>query len=90
MTPAQIKAPEHDFDPQIIVYTHVQQVIYRHALLLQRLGKIEQAEAVYQRLADAEPEESAFYAAALSALETGKGLDNKPLTVRLGILALAQ
>ncbi len=82
MTPAQIKAPEHDFDPQIIVYAHVQQVIYRHSMLLQRLGKIDQAKAVYQRLAKAEPERAAFYAAAMETLETGKGLDNKALTVR--------
>ncbi len=82
LTPARIEAPAHQFDPQIIVYSHVQRVVQRHALLLQRLGRIDEAKAVYKRLADAEPEEQAYYKAALESLETGKKLDNKALNVR--------
>ncbi|CAN0500404.1 unnamed protein product, partial [Scytosiphon promiscuus] len=37
--------------------------------------------AVYQKLADAEPEEAISYAAAIESLETGKNLDNEPLDV---------
>ena len=81
MTPSKIEAPEHDFDPKGLIYSHVRTVISRHALLLQRLGRIDEAKAVYQQLADAEPEEAISYAAALDSLETGKNLKNKPLTV---------
>lgn len=81
MTPSKIEAPEHDFDPKGLIYNHVRTVISRHALLLQRLGRIDEAKAVYQQLADAEPEEAISYAAAMDSLETGKNLKNKPLTV---------
>lgn len=84
MTPSVIRAPEHSFDPQGLVYTHVKTVIARHALLLQRLGRVDEAKVVYARLAAAEPEEAASYAAALESLETGKNLDNKPLDLRSG------
>lgn len=84
MTPSVIQAPEHSFDPKGLVYTHVKTVIARHALLLQRLGRIEDAKAVYARLAAAEPEEAASYSAAMESLETGKNLDNKPLDLRSG------
>jgi tetratricopeptide (TPR) repeat protein len=82
MTPTNIEAPEHEFDPKALLYSHVKTVISRHALLLQRLGRIEEAKATYQRLADAEPEEVISYAAALDSLETGKNLNNKALNVR--------
>lgn len=90
LTPITIEAPEHEFDPQGIVFAHVSTVIVRHALLLQRMGRIEEAKLVYQKLADAEPEQAASYAAAIDSLETGKNLENKPLTVRTGFaLALS-
>jgi tetratricopeptide (TPR) repeat protein len=82
MTPAEIEAPEHQFDPKGLLYSHVRTVVSRHALLLQRLGRIEEAKAVYQKLADAEPEEAISYAAAIESLETGKNLDNEALDVR--------
>lgn len=90
LTPDTIEAPEHEFDPQGIVFAHVSTVIVRHALLLQRMGRIEDAQLVYRKLADAEPEQVAGYAAAIDSLETGRNLENKPLTVRTGFaLALS-
>jgi tetratricopeptide (TPR) repeat protein len=90
LTPTVITAPEHEFDPQGIVFAHVSTVVVRHALLLQRMGRIEEAKAAYKQLADAEPEQATSYAAAIESLETGKNLDNKPLTVRSGFaLALS-
>ncbi|MDV7402203.1 hypothetical protein RZS08_62855, partial [Arthrospira platensis SPKY1] len=80
----RIEAPEHEFDPRGLVYTYVSTVIVRRALLLQRLGRIDEAKSVYQLLADAEPEQSTSYAAALDSLETGKNLDNRPLTYLTG------
>lgn len=80
LTPSKIDAPEHEFDPRSIVFQHVSTVIVRHALLLQRLGRIDEAKAVYEQLAAAEPEQATSYAAAIESLETGKNLDNKPLT----------
>lgn len=82
MTPREIEAPEHEFDPKGILFTHVQLVISRKALLLRRMGRIEEAQEAYRRLAEAEPEEAAFYAAAMEALATGRGLDDTPLTTR--------
>tara|TARA_R110002051_G_scaffold23801_1_gene59660 strand:+ start:4179 stop:6116 length:1938 start_codon:yes stop_codon:yes gene_type:complete len=81
MTPSKIEAPEHQFDPKGLLYSHIRTVISRHALLLQRLGRIDEAKAVYQKLADAEPEEAISYAAAMDSLETGKNLRNQPQTV---------
>ncbi len=90
LTPTTIEAPQHEFDPQGIVFAHISTVIVRHALLLQRLGRIEESKLVYQQLADAEPEQATSYAAAIDSLETGKNLKNKPLTVRTGFaLALS-
>lgn len=90
LTPTLIKAPEHEFDPQGIVFAHISTVIVRHALLLQRMGRVQEAQSVYQQLADAEPEQSTSYAAAIESLETGKNLKNKPLTVSAGFaLALS-
>ncbi len=82
MTPSKIEAPEHQFDPQAILFSHVQMVVARRALLLRRLGRIEEAQDVYRRMAEAEPERAVFYAAALESLETGRGLDDKPLDVQ--------
>ncbi len=84
LTPTVIQAPEHEFDPQGIVFAHISTVIVRHALLLQRMGRIEESKLVYQQLADAEPEQSTSYAAAIDSLETGKNLKNKALTVKTG------
>ena len=81
LTPSKIEAPEHQFDPKGLLYGHIRTVISRHALLLQRLGRIDEAKAVYQQLADAEPEEAISYAAAIDSLETGKNLKNEQLTV---------
>ena len=84
LTPSRIEAPEHEFDPRSLVFQHVSTVIVRHALLLQRLGRIDEAKAVYEQLAAAEPERATSYAAAIESLETGKNLDNKPLTFVTG------
>ncbi len=84
LTPSTIEAPEHQFDPRGIIFQHVSTVIVRHALLLQRLGRIEEAKAAYEQLAAAEPEQATSYAAAIESLETGKNLDNEPLTVVTG------
>ncbi|MEZ5946811.1 MAG: tetratricopeptide repeat protein [Hyphomonas sp.] len=81
LTPSKIEAPEHEFDPKGLLYSHIKTVVSRHALLLQRLGRIDDAKAVYQQLADAEPEQAISYAAALESLQTGKNLDNKMLTM---------
>lgn len=90
LTPTVIQAPEHEFDPQGIVFAHISTVIVRHALLLQRMGRIEESKVVYQQLADAEPEQATSYAAAIDSLETGKNLKNKALTVQTGFaLALS-
>lgn len=90
LTPTTIQAPEHEFDPQGIVFAHISTVIVRHALLLQRMGRIEESKVVYQKLADSEPEQATSYAAAIDSLETGKNLHNKPLTVKTGFaLALS-
>lgn len=90
LTPTVIQAPEHEFDPQGIVFAHISTVIVRHSLLLQRMGRIAESQAVYQKLADAEPEQATSYAAAIDSLETGKNLDNKSLTTKTGFaLALS-
>ncbi|MEZ5997801.1 MAG: hypothetical protein R3B98_03800 [Hyphomonas sp.] len=81
LTPAKIEAPEHEFDPKGLLYSHIKTVVSRHALLLQRLGRIDEAKAVYQKLADAEPEQAISYAAALESLETGKNLKNEMLSM---------
>lgn len=81
LTPARIEAPAHEFDPQGLVFTHVQMVVSRRALLLYRLGRIDAAKDVYLKLAEAEPERAVQYAAAIEALETGRGIDTEPLTM---------
>lgn len=84
LTPARIEAPEHEFDPKGIMFAHISSVIVRHSLLLQRLGRIEEAQATYQRLADSQPEQATSYAAAIESLETGRNLDNEALTTVTG------
>ena len=78
ITPSEIKAPEHEFDPQTLLYGHVKLVIARQALLLRKLDRIEEAKKLYARLAEAEPEEAASFAAALNQIETGRGIDDGP------------
>ncbi len=84
LTPGEITAPEHDFDPQGIVFGHIQTVIARRTLLLRRLGRVEDAKAVYTQLAESQPEEAVRYEAALASLEDGEGFDDAPLTPRSG------
>ena len=81
MTPTKIVAPEHDFDPQGLVFSHVQLVVARQALLMRREDRIEDAQSLYRRLAKAEPEEATSYAAAIDALATGRGIDDKTLSI---------
>ncbi len=81
ITPTEIVAPEHDFDPQGLVFSHVQLVVSRKALLLRRLGRIEDAQKQYRKLAAAEPEQSTRYAAAIESLATGRGLDDEPISL---------
>lgn len=75
ITPTKIQAPEHEFDPQNLLYSHVKLVIARRALLLRRLDRLDEAKALYERLAQAEPEQAASYAAAMNQLDTGRGLN---------------
>ncbi|WP_300376478.1 tetratricopeptide repeat protein [Henriciella sp.] len=81
ITPSKIEAPEHEFDPQSLLYSHVKLVIARRAGLLRQRGRIEDAKALYKRLAEAEPEQTTSYAAAMNQIETGRGFDNEPLGV---------
>ena len=79
ITPSEIRAPEHEFDPQGILYGHVKLVIARQAILLRQLGEVEEAKRLYTRLAEAEPEQAASFAAALNQIETGRGIDEEQL-----------
>ncbi|MEQ9315212.1 MAG: hypothetical protein RLN72_05125, partial [Henriciella sp.] len=81
ITPTVIRAPEHEFDPQSLLYGHVKLVIARQAILLRKMGEVEEAKGLYLRLAEAEPEEAVSFAAALEQIETGRGLDSEPLSV---------
>jgi len=85
LTPGEIDAPEHDLDIQNLYFTDIQTVISRRALLLRRLGRIDEAIAVYQRLAEAEPEQAVSYAAAIQSLKDGRGLDDEALTPRTAL-----
>lgn len=82
ITPADIVAPEHEFDPRGLVFSHVQLVVSRKALLLRRLGRIEDAQIQYRRLAAAQPEQKARYDDAIASLASGRGIDDEPLSVR--------
>lgn len=81
LTPNTITAPEHEFDPQGLIYMHVQTVIARQALLLRDMDRLEDAVTLYERLAAAEPEETVRYQASIESLRTGRGLDDELLTV---------
>lgn len=85
LTPGEIDAPEHDFDIQGLYFADIQTVISRRALLLRRLGRIDEAINVYQRLAEAEPEQAVSYAAAIQSLRDGRGLDDEALTPRTAL-----
>ena len=85
LTPGEIDAPEHDLDVQNLYFSDIQTVISRRALLLRRLGRIDEAIAVYQRLAEAEPEQAVSYAAAIQSLKDGRGLDDEALTPRTAL-----
>ena len=85
LTPGEIDAPENDFDIQGLYFADIQTVISRRALLLRRLGRIDEAIAVYQRLAEAEPEQAVSYAAAIQSLKDGRGLDDEALTPRTAL-----
>ncbi|MEL7547113.1 MAG: hypothetical protein AAGJ84_10715 [Pseudomonadota bacterium] len=84
MTPQEIVAPEHDFDPQGLVFSHVRLVIARHALLLRRQGRIAEAQDLYRKLANAEPEQAVGYADAIASLESGRGLDDESVSLNFG------
>ena len=84
LTPNTITAPEHEFDPQGLVYMHVQTVIARQALLLREMGRVEEAATLYERLAAAEPEESVRYEAMIDSLRTGRGLDDETMSLERG------
>lgn len=81
LTPNTITAPEHEFDPQGLIYMHVQTVIARQALLLREMGRLDEAVTLYKRLAEAEPEETVRYEASIESLKTGRGIDDTPITV---------
>ncbi|MEM8616472.1 MAG: tetratricopeptide repeat protein [Pseudomonadota bacterium] len=81
LTPSKIIVPEHDFDPQGIVYNHTRLVIARQAILLRREGRIDEAIDLYRRLAEADPESGVAMDAVIYTLQTGEGLDDKPLTL---------
>lgn len=84
MTPQEIVAPEHDFDPQGLVFSHIRLVIARHALLLRRKDRVPEAQTLYRRLAAAEPEQAVGYADAIDSLETGRGIDDDPVSLNFG------
>ena len=54
-------------------------MIARQAILLRQLGEVEEAKRLYTRLAEAEPEQAASFAAALNQIETGRGIDEEQL-----------
>lgn len=85
LTPGDITAPDNLFDSRGLYFSHVRTVIARRALLLRRLGRIEEAKEVYRKLAEAEPERAISYAAAIQSLEDGEGLDDENLTPRTAL-----
>lgn len=82
LVPADITAPEHNFDIQGLYFSHIRTVVSRQALLLRKLDRVEEAKEVYLKLAEAEPERAVGYAAAIASLESGEGLDDELLTPR--------
>lgn len=85
MVPINIVAPEDQFDSRGIYFSHIRTVIARQALLLRREGRIEEAKSVYRKLAEAEPERTVAYAAAIQQIEDGLGLDDEQLTPRTAL-----
>jgi len=85
LIPQDITAPEHDFDIQGLEFSHIRTVVARQAILLRKLGRIEEAKDVYRKLAEAEPERAVGYAAAIAQIEDGKGLDDDLLTPRTAL-----
>lgn len=81
LIPNEIVAPEHSFDVKGIVWTDVKEVIRRRTLLLRKLGRIKEAQATYQLLADAEPEKAASYASVIASLEDDSQYDDEDLTL---------
>ena len=77
LIPNDIEAPEHDFAIESLYFSHIRTVVSRQAILLRKLGRIEEAQDAYRRLAEAEPERAVGYAAAIEQLETGDGLDDE-------------
>ena len=82
MIPAEIVAPEHSFDVKGLAWTDVKTVIQRQTLLLRRLGRVEEAKAAYQKLADAEPEKAASYASIIASLDDPEQYDDEALSPR--------
>ena len=82
LIPNDIEAPEHDFAFEGLYFAHVRTVVSRQAILLRKLGRIEEAKESYRKLAEAEPERAVGYAAAIEQLETGDGLDDELFTPR--------
>lgn len=80
ITPSEIIAPKHRFDPQALIFSHIRMVISRQTLLLRRDGQLEQAQSLYRKLAAAEPERAVAYQAAIESLATGRGLENGHVT----------
>ncbi len=85
LTPGEIEAPEHQFDIKGLYFSHIRTVVARRALLLRRLGRVEAAKEVYRKLAEAEPEMAVAYAAAIDSIESGRGIDDEPLTPRTAL-----
>jgi len=81
LIPNEIVAPEHVFDVKGIVWTDVKEVIRRRTLLLRKMGRIEEAQATYQLLADAEPEKAASYASVIASLADDSQYDDDDLTL---------
>lgn len=85
LIPNDITAPEHQFDIQGLYFSHIRTVVARQAILLRKLGRIEDAKEVYRKLAEAEPERAVGYAAAIEQIEEGEGLDDELLTPRTAL-----
>lgn len=82
LTPTRIEAPDHLFDPRGILFAHAQMVVSRRTLLLRRLGRIDEAKAVYAKLAAAEPEEATRYNDAIASLTDEDEFEDEFLTPR--------
>lgn len=81
LIPNKIVAPEHSFDVKGIAWTDTKEVIRRRTLLFRKLGRIDEAQATYQLLADAEPEKAASYASVIASLADDSQYDDEDLTL---------